>query len=270
MHIFSPLYSLYSALHNICWNEVKLKNKSQFSPSCFAVSYFCYRKIELNYEVESKSERKKHAKFSSFSSSSLSIVKLTMTTIDDKVSFPTTQRSAPFYYLENHFSATLLVKCIFRHKTRKRRTSLIIKWFQYHFAWKERINERKSPKQTNKRPNERKSNRTNNANRQSGKRLSDHWTTSHLSAIQVYISRPGRINLFVSIGEQLKKNKIKEKKNNIHSTDWQTTLRTDSIHFILKWSFEYSQFSCSYLVYEFQSKFIPGNKFMFRSDGIAV
>lgn len=55
--------------------------------------------------------------------------------------------------------------------------------------------------------------------------------------------RPGKINLFVSIGEQLIKNKNKEKKNNIHSTDWQTTLRTDSIQFILEWSFEYFQFS---------------------------
>lgn len=35
---------------------------------------------------------------------------------------------------------------------------------------------------------------------------------------------PAKINLFVSIGEQL----IKNKNNNIHSIDWQTTLRTDS------------------------------------------
>lgn len=91
-------------------NEVESKNGSQFVPSSFAASYFCYRNIELNYEVESKSEWKKYTKFSFLSASSLSIEKIN----NDN------NRRPSFFFYDSAFSAFLLSgKSLFCYFLRK-------------------------------------------------------------------------------------------------------------------------------------------------------
>lgn len=98
------------------------------------------RNIELNYEVESKKWKKVCEV--QFSFSFFTFHRKINNDNNRRPSFSsTTQRSAPFYYLKNHFSATFFVKYVFRHET----SSLIIKWLQYHFAWNQRICKRKSP-----------------------------------------------------------------------------------------------------------------------------